>query len=415
MANVIKSHIAPEPKDGGYAAFYYEWKNITNGMRYGGYHVGQVNDGYKHSSKNPQMISDFDNMNMEWEYSVLYYGDKEQMQDKEREILKSNEARKSDEWYNLTNGGTPYDLVSDDIAEICESISEGKWLQSDFLEKEDIQRLLSDGLQVRVNHSDPKFTKEISTLIDDKGDTSNTNPMVVYETDKTGKKVKLINGNTTGRAILDSNHGTKAKYQIIPYEKVKDFTDNEFRALGLALNPLPKIPTKPTNVPDAVAYVIEANQSGNRPVDHRTNREYLQNVLNFSSKQRRTIINEAKAQLDMGSTNTTTPLIRYAQKANKHLLQDRVDYLESKLPNTKVFAYSADMVRYGNILDWIVANDDKGKNKKVANICLLVHFASYTDIKKWQDKELSTNNTRLQSLCSKYNLGFRGIEEMSKY
>lgn len=412
MANVKESRITPAPAS-GYAAFYYEWENITTNMKYGGYHVGDVNDKYKHTSKNPQMMSDFDNMEHEWVRSVLHYGSKEQMQDKERSILKSDDARRSDDWYNLTNGGSPYSLIGDVIVNLRERIRNGEWIQPGFLMKGDIAKALSEAIQPRVNHSEPKFTKHIETLIDDKGDTSNTNPLVFIEGND--GKIRLINGNTTARAVLDSKHGTKVKYQIIPYKEVKHFTPNDIRALGLALNPKDGKPTNPTNIPDAVAYVVEAFISGKRPIDHQSNIDYLQDVLNFSSRQVGTVFREAKAQLNFGSTNTTTPLIRYAQKANKYLLKDRADYLESKLPNTKIFAYSADMVRYGNILDWVVANDGKGKNKKIANICLLVHFASYTDIKKWQDNELNLNNIRLQSLCSKYDLGFRGIEEMSKY
>ena len=73
MARITKRHIAPAPPD-GYAAFYYEWYNATTDMTYGGKHNGYVGDGYNHSSENPIMNEDFQNMEHEWHYSVLYYG-----------------------------------------------------------------------------------------------------------------------------------------------------------------------------------------------------------------------------------------------------------------------------------------------------------------------------------------------------
>ena len=412
MSNVKESRITPVPAS-GYAAFYYEWENITTNMKYGGYHVGDINDKYKHTSKNPQMMSDFDNMGHEWIHSVLFYGSKEQMQDKERSILKSNDARRSDDWYNLTNGGSPYDLVGDEIITIRERILNGEWIQPEYLQQSDIKKALRDAFQPRVNHSEPKFTKLIETLIDDKGDTSNTNPLTFLE-GKDGK-IRLINGNTTARAVLDSKHGTKVKYQIVPFKEVKNFSPNDIRALGLALNPKDKKPTNPTNVPDAVAYVVEAFISGNRPIEHQSNIDYLQDVLNFSSRQRKEVIKEVKAQFTLGAIQSNSPLVRYAQKANKYLLKDRVKQLESKLPNTKVFAYATSMVRYGDIVTWLMGNDKKAKNEKIANVMLLVHFSSYTDIKKWKAGESLLNSDRMSSLCSKYGLGWREIEEMDKY
>ena len=62
-----------------------------------------------------------------------------------------------------------------------------------------------------------------------------------------------------------------------------------------------------------------------------------------------------------------------------------------------------------------MANDKKAKNKKIANVMLLVHFSSYTDIKKWKAGESLLNSDRMSSLCSKYGLGWREIEQMDLY
>lgn len=415
MANVDKRLITPAPAD-GYAAFYYEWENITTGMKYGGKHNGFVGDGYNHSSKNPQMQDDFQNMEHKWIYSVLFYGSEDEITNKEREILKSNDARNNPKWYNLTNGGTTYDVSKNQqIKFIVDSINNGEWLQDTELGKSEIKKLLEEGIQVRINSSDPNFTKHISTLIDDKGDTSNTNPLVLVEYTKC--MGKLINGNTTGQATIDSKHGKKLKWQLIPYELVKNFSDNDYRALGLALNPKPKNPTNPTNIPDAVAYVMEAYRQGNRPIKDASNTEYLKDILNFSSTQIANVYKEAEAQISTGAATTTTPLIRYASKAHKPKLKKRAAELESKLPNTKVFAYSSSMIRYGDIVEKFMINDKRSKNSKdkFSNVMLLIHFASYADISNWNSKRCKLDTDIMESLCSKYGLGFSNIEYMPKY
>jgi hypothetical protein len=415
MANVIKRHITPAPAD-GYAAFYYEWKNITTDMKYGGKHNGFVGDGYNHSSQNPNMQDDFQNMQHEWEYSVIHYGSEDYITNKEREILKSNEAGTNPKWYNLTNGGTTYDVSKNQqIKFIVDSIKEGKWLQDTELNKSEIQNLLGGGIQVRINSSDPKFIKHISTLIDDKGDTSNTNPLVLVEYKK--GEGKLINGNTTGQATIDSKHGKKLKWQLIPNDLVKNFSDNDYRALGLALNPKPKKPTNPTNIPEAVVYVMDAYRQGNRPIKDISNTEYLKEILNFSSTQIAQVYKEAEAQISSGAATTTTPLIRYASKAHKAKLKQRVADLESKLPNTKVFAYSSSMIRYGDIVEKLMINDKRSKNSKdkFSNVMLLIHFSSYTDISNWNSKRCKLDTDIMESLCSKYGLGFSNIEYMPKY
>jgi hypothetical protein len=415
MANVIKRHIASAPAD-GYAAFYYEWENITVRRKYGGKHNGFVGDGYNHSSENPEMQDDFQNMEHEWVYRVLFYGSEDEITNKEREILKSNDARNSSEWYNLTNASTAYDVSKNQqIKFIVDSINNGEWLQDTELGKSEIQKLIEAGRQVRINSSDPKFTKHISTLIDDKGDTSNTNPLVLVEHIK--GEGRLINGNTTGQATIDSKHGKKLKWQLIPYELLKNFSDNDYRALGLALNPKPKNPTNPTNIPDAVVYVMDAYRQGNRPIKDLSNTEYLKEILNFSSTQIAQVYKEAEAQISSGAATTTTPLIRYASKAHKPKLKQRVADLESKLPNTRVFAYSSSMIRYGDIVEKLMINDKRSKNSKdkFSNVMLLIHFSSYTDISNWNSKRCKLDTDIMESLCSKYGLGFSNIEYMPKY
>jgi hypothetical protein len=415
MANIVKKYIEKAPEN--YEAFYYEWKNDTTDMKYGGKHNGYVGDGYNHSSQNPIMQDDFQNMEHKWLYSVKLYGTADEITNKEREILKLNEARTNSKWYNLHNGGTAYDVSKNQqIKFICDSIKNGEWLQSDELNESQIQKLLNGGIQVRINASNPKFTKKIETLIDDKGDTSNTKPLVLVQ--NKDDIAKLINGNTTGQATLDSKHGKKLKYQVIPYKIVKTFLTNDFRGLGLALNPPPKIPTSPTTVPDAVAYVMEGFRDNKRPVRDNSNMEYLRDNLYFDSKKIKSVFKEAEAQIKGGHAAITTPITRYSQKAHKYKLKNRAEELEKLLDKTKVFKYSSNMIRYGDICRQFMINDKRTKSSKIpkfSNVVLLIHFPSHEASLDWDAKRSKIDGDTLKSLCSKYGLLFSGFEYMDKF
>ena len=130
MANIVNQYIEKAPQE--YQSFYYELHNKTTGMIYGGKRKGFVGDGYWHSSQNPMMRDDFQNLEHEWEYSVKHYGDDEYILNIERTILKSNEARKSDKWYNLTNGGESYPHPNISIIhKLVDDIKNGVYLVED--------------------------------------------------------------------------------------------------------------------------------------------------------------------------------------------------------------------------------------------------------------------------------------------
>jgi len=88
MANIIKQFIKNPPEN--YEAFYYEHHNKTTNKKYGGKHKGQVGDGYWHSSENPDMQDDWQNLNHEWEYHVKHYGSDDYILNVEKDILVKN-------------------------------------------------------------------------------------------------------------------------------------------------------------------------------------------------------------------------------------------------------------------------------------------------------------------------------------
>lgn len=84
-------------------AFVYEWKNLTNGKSYIGYHKGSVDDGYITSSCNEEFWNDFNNPKMNWDRKIIAEGTSNECLRIEQRILKEIDI-KSDKYYNNARG-----------------------------------------------------------------------------------------------------------------------------------------------------------------------------------------------------------------------------------------------------------------------------------------------------------------------
>lgn len=84
-------------------AFVYEWKNLTNGKSYIGYHKGSLDDGYICSSHNIDFWKDFNNIHMVWERIIIAEGTRDECLKIEQDILKNINIAE-DKYYNNARG-----------------------------------------------------------------------------------------------------------------------------------------------------------------------------------------------------------------------------------------------------------------------------------------------------------------------
>lgn len=85
--------------------FLYYWKNITNGKQYIGFHSGNENDGYVSSSK--YFNKAYNERPQDFVRIIYQHGNRGFIQQLETNILHWLQARQSELYYNLTNGGGP--------------------------------------------------------------------------------------------------------------------------------------------------------------------------------------------------------------------------------------------------------------------------------------------------------------------
>lgn len=412
MANVVRQLINQPPSE--YEAFYYEWYNITKDKTYGGKRKGFVGDGYQHSSENPEMKDDFQNLDMEWEYRVFHYGTDEYILNKERDILKSNEARKSEKWYNLTNGGEvyPHPNVSK-IHTIVDNVKAAVYyVENDKLNQSQLEELLSDDSRYQVRtEEDVRRETEIAIEIDDVGDTRNCDPITLLENRNGEGKHALIDGNTTAQGILKSNHGLYSEYHLIPYNIHKSLTNGDLDQLGLLLNPRNRKRKWESTIIDWATSIARASVEENRPIRSEENRENLKKA-NFNSKQITSIFNQAEDLAKMGNlAKGGTPWIKYRLAKNKSLLVEKEQEILAKYTNTMIYTFSSEKFRWEDIMFGLINNDTLKIKEQKKEIRVIVHYPKPSSEAKW-NKGLSTVDGYIRAISEKFGITFKGFTYM---
>lgn len=109
----------------GKKGFVYIWKNLTNGKKYIGYHVGNLNDGYISSSRSELFWNDFNNPKMEWIREIVYTGDSNSCLAEEQNLLKNIDL--GDEmYYNNARGATI--IFNEEVRKKISNATKKRWL-----------------------------------------------------------------------------------------------------------------------------------------------------------------------------------------------------------------------------------------------------------------------------------------------
>jgi len=108
-------------KDKTFKAFVYGYRNVNNGKMYIGYRgTSNINDGYIFSSEDKELREAWSLGHLH--RSILYRGSKPDAITHERKLLKHADARRTDNFYNKSNGGGEgiydYREISDEMAKV---------------------------------------------------------------------------------------------------------------------------------------------------------------------------------------------------------------------------------------------------------------------------------------------------------
>ena len=204
----------PEPFN--YVAYLYKITVLSTGKYYIGWHAGEADGSYWHSSECPKFAKDFALGNNK--YEILDFGTKPDMATEEHIMLKEVDAKNNDGYYNLSNGGGKYVIgMTNDIEEFYDSIVAGDL--DEFIR--DLKVSLLKGLstfQVRAFNQESHI-RYIKQVVDDA--MGNTEGLLVHvlEGYDNGKD-KVLNGNHSIAGVSRSKHGKNGtlRTMVIPKE-----------------------------------------------------------------------------------------------------------------------------------------------------------------------------------------------------
>ena len=284
-----------------YDAFVYEYTNIENGKKYVGSHLGEVGDGYWHSSRNLEFIDLFSDMIPIFEYKILDVGSFDDMKNLEAKIHKDNKVVSNSMYYNLAAAGSAFkvpvrqNLIKDFV---LRKILDGdfnvldSWNKSVLLDRSPTSKV--SALQVRYEDN-PKVI-EIRNRIAAKGDTSKCGRILMVELG--GGYYLIINGNSTLLAVTPLKFVTKLKVAIIPKVFIDHYDINidELRYVGHLMNPEDEVITEPTGTTDLIKTLQDFYVKSKKKIkfNSKYSLDYIYSILNCSPQKAGSIAKKAK-------------------------------------------------------------------------------------------------------------------------
>lgn len=369
-----------------YDAYVYEYTNVRNGKKYVGYHKGQFDGSYWHSSKNKEFIEVFSGMIEALTLKIINYGSKEDMMNLEHEILKENDAVNNDKYYNGSNAATAYrkgirpDICQDALSVILE-------LDITLEDKNELLKI-SRG-QVRYVGELPSHVLEIRQRVKDKGDIAKTEPITIFEGANDGNDL-IGDGNHTLRAIEPLGNVPKAKVRRVTKEIIEAYslTRNEMEYIGNLLNKKPETIKLAVSKEDAVKIVL-AEHEDNQIVINSDYTKSLLAPLGFTKDQQKSIIQKAKKQAaDKAFSIRGLKIANYTKKTHPDNHKKVVDRCQ-ELTTSQSICVSGCSGNVKTILQSVIEQlgTPAAKNRYILN--LLIYHNSEENEEKWNNKNQS--------------------------
>ena len=270
-----------------FEAFVYGWRNVKNGKMYIGYRgTSDVNDGYRFSSEDEELREAWSLGHLH--RSILYRGKQADAITMERKLLKFADARRTDNFYNKSNGGGAgiYDYrdISDEMAKVgidwingvdpIEEVDAFDLVDSDLVD--DIWQSVKDGNYPLVEEPVSKIEtfeqNQVRLIMIDHNHVNSIADHMMHDPVEARKNVSPIIvcvGKDGTNTIIDGNHTSRAVMRAgwtsapVIYINSSEFLDKQSNIdhFGIIANHNPKIkkPNSPQDCQRAIVNLYTRN------------------------------------------------------------------------------------------------------------------------------------------------------------
>ena len=330
------------PDETSYDAFCYQYERQDTGRKYVGYHKGNVDDGYTHSSANKDLADDLRNPSLSFTYEAIAFGTTDEMLDFEKKTLTEADAAGSSDWYNRHNGFGSGNMSTnpDDVQELVDRIESGEW---NFDETKPIDILINlPRIQVRsIDNAD------VSKILRDKFKENNgmisehVNPVILLEGRGDNGEDKVLDGNTTISGAFLSKVVTELPSVTIPYEVHSLLSDQQLNWVGTTRNKQSEYISEPVSHDDLVKQIL-----GECSTEEKAKSQNTRKLLKLTGKTTGQItkaINEASSLIRQNTLAAKNRLlIDWEAGQYAKILQNKADganYVEEGKPKESTYAH----------------------------------------------------------------------------
>ena len=372
--------IIPTPPD-NYSGYLYKFTDTITGKMYIGVHKGTSTDSYWHSSTSKEFQKICSGNKPRLKYEILEYGDYKVMTVREHNILKAAKAKDNDEYFNKTNGSPQFQTIDyDKIEQLVTRINMGEFANgnkpiSDIIELEKYQ--------VRTEE-DKSLINYIAQSVDDNlGNTSNCNPVTIFEGQGTDRADIIGNGSHTTKGVHKSKHGQDVSTNYIPFEETMGFTESELQAVCNLLNKSDLVKKKAVNKDDAVKYLVNCWMDG-IPLTDPGHEKYL-NKLGFTNYMLASIMRDAENEIELRNAKDDEVFRTYDSKELDNIVE------EYRNPNTLSWYTASSLFRFPTLMDKIWATleidaDGEPVLSEKKHIVSVVHHTCPSDRNNWNKR-----------------------------